>query len=123
MPAFGRDEMLNKKQISDVADYVLSLSGGKADAAAVERGKVIFADNCVSCHQEGGKGSQELGAPNLADAIWLYGGKKVDIVEQINTGRGGVMPDWKGGKLKGKLDDDEIKKVVAYIYYQASPDK
>lgn len=110
MPRFGLDKMLDEKQINDVAEYVLTLSGGKADAAAAERGKVIFADNCVSCHAEGGVGNQEMGAPNLADQIWLYGDTKEAIVKQINTGRGGVMPTW-----AGRLDKASLNKVVAYL--------
>jgi cytochrome c oxidase cbb3-type subunit III len=111
MPRFGLDKMLNAQQISDVADFVLSLSGGKADEAVVGRGKAIFAENCVACHGEGAKGNQELGAPNLTDKIWLYGGTKADIVKQVETGRGGVMPSW-----AGRLDADALKKVTAYVW-------
>jgi cytochrome c oxidase cbb3-type subunit 3 len=111
MPRFGIDNMLTKEQMSDVADYVLSLSGTAGDAAAIERGKTIFAENCVACHTETGKGSTELGAPNLTDKIWLYGGTKADILETIRTGRGGVMPTW-----AGRLDANSIKKVTAYVY-------
>ena len=57
-------------------------------------GKKIFSDNCAVCHGETGKGKRELGAPNLSDAIWLYGADKPSIVEAIWNGRGGVMPAW-----------------------------
>jgi cytochrome c oxidase cbb3-type subunit III len=110
MPRFGLDKMLTEDQISDVADYVLSLSGTTGDAAKIEKGKVVFADNCVACHGEGGKGNQELGAPNLSDQVWLYGGTREDVVKQINIGRGGVMPSW-----AGRLDKASLNKVVAYV--------
>ena len=74
MPAFGTDGLLEPAQIGDVANYVVSLSGGSADAAKAEAGKQLYADNCASCHGDDGKGNKELGAPNLTDGIWLYGG-------------------------------------------------
>jgi cytochrome c oxidase cbb3-type subunit 3 len=111
MPRFGIDGMLDRAQISELADFVLSLSGGQADAEAVERGRTLFADNCAACHGDDGKGNQELGAPNLSDAIWLYGSAKDDIVRSIETGRGGVMPGW-----TGRLDDNMIKKLTVYVH-------
>jgi cytochrome c oxidase cbb3-type subunit 3 len=111
MPRYGLDGVLTKEQISDTADYVLSLSGLNHEAAAAERGKAIFAENCAACHGEDGKGNQELGAPNLTDAIWLYGSAKADIVKSIETGRGGVMPAW-----AGRLDENTIKKLTIYVH-------
>lgn len=111
MPRFGLDGALTPAQIADTAEYVLSLSGKSADAAAAERGKPIFAENCVACHGEDGKGNSELGAPNLADAIWLYGSAKADVVRSIETGRGGVMPPW-----AGRLDEATIKKLAIYVH-------
>jgi cytochrome c oxidase cbb3-type subunit 3 len=111
MPRFGLDGVLDKQQITDAAEYVLSLSGGSTEAAAAERGKIIFAENCVACHGESGKGNPELGAPNLADAIWLYGSAKSDVVKSIETGRGGVMPAW-----AGRLDAATVKTLAVYIH-------
>lgn len=111
MPKFGADELLEKAQISDTAEYVLSLSGSGSDAAAAERGKVIYAENCASCHGENGKGNIELGAPNLTDSIWLYGGDKEDVITSINTGRGGVMPPW-----NTRLDEVTIKQLAVYVH-------
>ncbi len=111
MPRFGLDGVLDRAQISDTAEYVLSLSGQKHDEAAAARGQAIFAENCVACHGEDGKGNQELGAPNLTDSIWLYGGTKTDIVKSIETGRGGVMPAW-----AGRLDAETIKKLALYVH-------
>lgn len=111
MPRFGLDGILKPADITDTAQFVLSLSGHATDPAAVERGKKIFADNCVACHGEQGKGNQDVGAPNLTDGIWLYGGKLADIEKTIETGRGGVMPYW-----TGRLDPVTIKMLAAYVH-------
>lgn len=111
MPRFGLDQILERAQIADVAETVLALSGAPHDAAAAERGKQLFADNCAACHGDEGKGNPELGAPNLSDAIWLYGAAKADIVKSIETGRGGVMPAW-----TGRLDESTIKKLTVYVH-------
>lgn len=111
MPAFGRDELLEKEQINDVAEFVLSLSGKSEDSAAAERGKQLFADNCAACHGESGEGNQELGAPNLTDAIWLYGGNKETVVQTITNSRKGVMPAW-----AHRLDPVTIKKLVVFVH-------
>lgn len=111
MPRFGIDGMLKPAEITDAAQFVLSLSGKSTDPAAAERGKQIFADNCVACHGPEGKGNQDVGAPNLTDGIWLYGGKLADIEKTIETGRGGVMPYW-----TGRLDPVTIKMLAAYVH-------
>ena len=85
MPRFGADAMLTPEQIADAADYVVALSGGQSDAAAAERGKVVFAEQCAACHGEDGKGLAELGGPNLTDQIWLYGGSREQIIAQIGS--------------------------------------
>ncbi|RIA47808.1 cytochrome-c oxidase, cbb3-type subunit III [Dichotomicrobium thermohalophilum] len=111
MPRFGIDGILNDEQINDAAEYVRSLGGLEHDEAAAERGAEIFAQQCAFCHGENGKGMQDLGAPNLTDAIWLYGSSKDDIVTSIQTGRGGVMPNF-----VGRLDDVTIKQLAVYVH-------
>ena len=111
MPAFGALGMLSREEISDVAEYVLSLSGHSEDAEAAARGAPIFAEQCASCHGEQGEGNQELGAPALNDAIWLYGGTKEAIVAQIYSPRHGVMPAW-----VGRLDPETIKILATYVH-------
>lgn len=108
MPAFGHSGILNQQQVSAVAEHVLSLSNGKADSAD---GAAIFKQNCAACHGESGHGNREMGAPNLADAIWLYGGTKADIVSQVNNPRHGVMPTW-----ENRLPDDTIKQLTIYVH-------
>ena len=111
MPKFGTDGMLTPDQINDAAEFVLSLSKRATDQAAVARGAKTFADQCASCHGPEGKGNPELGAPNLTADIWLYGGKKTDIVQSIVTGRGGAMPAW-----DGRLDPVTLKSLAIYVH-------
>jgi len=111
MLAFGRDQILTRDQVKDVTEYVRALSNQDHDAAAAERGATVFADNCVACHNEGGIGSQELGAPNLTDAIWLYGGSREAIYESVYNGRMGVMPAW-----EDRLDAVTIKQLTVFVH-------
>jgi len=112
MPKFGADGILETAQINDVAEYTLSLSGKSTDTAAVERGKALWEENgCGGCHGEDGKGMAELGAPNLTDAIWLYGSSKEAVAESIYTGRGGAMPSW-----QDRLDPVTIKALAVYVH-------
>jgi cytochrome c oxidase cbb3-type subunit 3 len=112
MPAFGREGMLKADQISAVADFVRSLSGLPTEPGAdLALGKKVFADNCATCHGAEGKGNRELGAPNLADSIWLYGPEKETIMDVIYNGRGGTMPAW-----QGRLSEPIIKSLVVYVY-------
>ena len=106
MPAFS--QTLNGEEIDKVANYVLSLSG-KGEASA--EGESIFKKNCAACHGDSGHGSKELGAPNLADAIWLYGSSKTNIARQIRAPRHGVMPTW-----EHRLPDDTIKQLTIYVH-------
>jgi cytochrome c oxidase cbb3-type subunit 3 len=109
---FGKDGTLKKDQIVTVANYVRSLSGLSTrqgyDAAA---GAKIFAENCTVCHGDAGKGNQEVGAPNLADKIWLYGSDEATIIETVTNGRSGVMPAW-----VGRLDPATIKAMAVYVH-------
>lgn len=110
MPAHS--DLLDEEQIGQIAEYVLSLSGSGSDAAAAEAGAVLFdEEGCSGCHMEGGVGMRELGAPNLTDAIWLFGGDKASIVETIANGRAGVMPTW-----DGRLSSSQINAVAAYVH-------
>jgi cytochrome c oxidase cbb3-type subunit III len=112
MPAFGRDGLLKIEEIETLAHYVRSLAGLSVDPKArLDQGKPLFAANCASCHGEAGKGNQELGAPNLTDAIWLYGSEFEAVVETIRNSRGGVMPAW-----AGRLDPVTIKALSVYVH-------
>lgn len=109
MPAFG--EFLEKEEIQQVAEYVLSLSGFNHDGVMAQTGATIFEDNCASCHGETGTGDIEQGAPNLTDAIWLYGSDRDTLIETITYSRFGVMPPW-----QNRLTEAQIKQVTAYVH-------
>jgi cytochrome c oxidase cbb3-type subunit 3 len=111
MPNFGADGVLTPAQVADVGAFAISLSGGKAEAVAVEKGKQLFTENCVACHGEQGQGNAELGGPNLTDAIWLYGSEPKQIAAQITKPRHGVMPAW-----QGRLTDAQIKMLAVYVH-------
>lgn len=111
MSAFGRDGVLKPDQITDVVEFVLGFSGRTRDAAAAARGAAIFRDTCGACHGTDGKGKWDLGAPNLTDGIWLFGGAPDDIRATVENGRGGVMPSW-----QGRLDDATIKALAIYVH-------
>lgn len=104
MPSFGKDGLLKPSEIDDLVEYVIHLSGRDANAQAVARAQPVFVAQCVICHGADGKGSRKVGAPNLTDGIWLYGGDRKTIRETIWNARAGVMPTW-GGRLDGMTID------------------
>ena len=114
MPAFGRDELLEEEEISQVVNFVMSLTPNvnpPQDPSMVEAGAVVFEDNCAACHMEDGSGDRTQGAPNLADAIWLYGGDYAAISETVHNSRFGVMPDW-----NERLSEAQIRAVATYVH-------
>jgi cytochrome c oxidase cbb3-type subunit 3 len=112
MPAFGRDGILKRDEIRVVANHVRALSGQPTEASYNRAaGEKLFADNCASCHGEKGLGNRDLGAPNLADAISLYGNRLEDIVETVTNSRAGVMPAW-----AGRLDPVTVKSLAVYVH-------
>ncbi|MDH3688789.1 MAG: cytochrome-c oxidase, cbb3-type subunit III [Gammaproteobacteria bacterium] len=102
---------LKEEEIFNVAEYVGSLSGRSADASVIEAGKQKFQQLCVACHGMEGKGNQALGAPNLADEIWLYGGSQRAIMESIANGRQGRMP-----AHQQFLGESKVHLLAAYVY-------
>ncbi len=109
MPAFGADDLLTSDEINQLAAYVLSLSEGGADPAS-DAG-VLYADNCASCHGEQGEGLTDLGAPNLRDFVWLYGGELEAVAGQIAQPKHGVMP-----AFVARLDDPTIRMLALYVH-------
>ncbi len=111
MPRFGTDEMLDNTQIRQVVNHVLALGGLPHDAALATEGEAVFADNCVSCHGEDGTGDRSQGAPDLTDAVWLYGSDPATITRIVHDGPFGVMPAW-----TGRLSEADIRAVAAYVH-------
>lgn len=113
MPKFGADGLLEREQIAQVVDHVLQLSGQEHDATLATAGAVVFEENCAACHGEAGLGNPDLGAPNLADAIWLYGGTRDAVNHSVFYARYGVMPNW-----NERLSEDEMRAVALYVHSQ-----
>jgi len=114
MPAFGA--ALGDEAIKNLAHYVRSLSGAPADGLRVERGKPLFQKNCAVCHGPEGKGNPLLGAANLTDTIWLYGGSEATIVATISKGRGEASAVTRMPSHKDLLDDGKIQLLTAYVW-------
>jgi len=96
--------------VENVANYVLSLSGSAHDAVKASLGKPKFG-TCAACHGPDGKGNPALGAPNLTDKIWLYGGSVASIMETINKGRANQMP-----AFKELLGEGKVRVLAAYVW-------
>jgi cytochrome c oxidase cbb3-type subunit 3 len=113
MPAFGRDQMLQRADVLKVATFVYSLSHPNAkelDPKTIEAGKTVFATNCVACHGNDAKGNPEVGAPNLTDQFWIYGGDLETIDTTIWGGRQGHMPTW-----ENRLSELDRKILTLYL--------
>lgn len=109
MPAWG--EVLSAEDIFNVTAYVEQLSGREVSGAHASLGGAIYQQNCAMCHGPDGKGNPMLGAANLTDDIWLYGGSHKKITESIVEGRNGVMP-----AHKAFLGEAKVHILAAYIY-------
>jgi len=105
------EAILGEQGIDEVANYVLSLSGGQADPALAEAGKERFGTICAACHMPDGTGNQMLGAPNLTDNTWLYGSDIEDVKAIIAAGKMGEMPSF-----KDLINSDKIHLLTAYVY-------
>ena len=97
--------------------YVRNISGQDHDGSVVDLGGQVFYDNCASCHMDDGSGDQFLGAPNLTDAIWLYGGSEEAIEHTVRYSRFGVMPPWSAEASEaGRLSEPEVRAVSVYVH-------
>ncbi len=104
-------DALGEQGVNEVTQYVLSLSGRKHDSALASAGKTRFETMCMACHGMDGKGNKALGAPNLTDNVWLYGGSEGTIKQTISEGRNGHMP-----AHRNFLGEDKVHVLAAYIY-------
>ncbi|MEX5727724.1 cytochrome c oxidase cbb3-type subunit 3 [Rhodovulum iodosum] len=110
MPAFG-DDYLTDEEIDSVVQYVRQISGQEHDAALASAGETVFLDNCAACHMEDGTGDRYQGAPNLTDAIWLYGGDVETLTETVRYARFGIMPSH-----AERLSEAERRAVAVYVH-------
>ncbi len=102
--------VIGEPGVEEVVAYVQTLSGQQADATKAAAGQVHFQTLCSACHGMDGKGNPLLGAPNLTDEIWLYGGDAATIKQTVMNGRNGQMPAW-----GDKLGEQRIKLLAAYV--------
>jgi cytochrome c oxidase cbb3-type subunit 3 len=109
MPAWG--PVLGDEGVAEMAQYVRSLSGLEHSAEAAEKAAPKFQQLCMACHGADGKGNQLVGAPNLTDDIWLYGGATKQIEFTLKHGRNGKMP-----AQSEILGEDKVHVLSAYIY-------
>jgi len=109
MPAYG--DLLTTEEIDQVVNHVLAISGQEHDAALATAGEQVFLDQCSGCHMEDGTGDRFQGAPNLTDAIWLYGGDADTLRETVTNSRFGVMPAW-----GMRLSEAEVRAAAAYVH-------
>ena len=117
---FGDKKYLTDQEIEDVVEYVLEISGQRADKAKAARGDELFHDNtkgnCFDCHDIGGTGIDTFGSTNLTRRdLYLYGSDRASILESIVKGRHGMMP-----AFDDKLKPEEIKAVSVFIYWSAA---
>jgi len=107
----GWKGVLGQAGVFNVAVYVRSLSGHTADPNVAAAGKVKFEQLCASCHGKDAKGGKAVGAPNLTDNTWLYGGSQETVIKTIADGRQGHMPAHE--KFLGAA---KVHLLAAYVY-------
>lgn len=114
MTAFGRSQVVSREEAQSLVAYVRSLSAPagapQEKSEAIAAGKALFAKNCASCHGDDGKGKKDVGAPDLTDRVWIYGGDAASIYQTIWNGRQGHMPSW-----EGRLSDLDRKILTLYV--------
>ncbi|MCF6264331.1 MAG: cytochrome-c oxidase, cbb3-type subunit III [Xanthomonadales bacterium] len=108
MPAW--QSALNDDGVQEVTAFVRQLSGQQADPQLAAKGEARYNMYCVACHGPGGEGNPAMGAPNLANNIWLYGGSEAAIAHSISVGRMGNMP-----AQKDFLTEERIRLIAAYV--------
>jgi cytochrome c oxidase cbb3-type subunit 3 len=115
MPAFGRDQMLDREQVHSVAAYVYSLTHSDystpENVDRIEAGREVFLTTCAACHGEIAEGNRDLGAPSLTDSYWIYGGDLDTIISSVHGGRQGHMPTW-----DERLTTAEIRTLALYVH-------
>ena len=110
MPPMGA-AVGSEKDVENVAQYVLGLSGANVDPIKSVLGRNKFVANCAACHGADGTGNPMLGAPNLSDRIWLYGGGPDTIMDTIRRGRSNAMP-----AFKDFLGEGKAHVLAAYVW-------
>lgn len=112
MMAYGRDGLLSRDELRTLVAHVRTISHQETSATpeVLAEGEELFATNCASCHGDDGTGMIDVGAPNLTDGFWIYGGDEASIYKTLVNGRKGWMPAW-----ESRLSEAERKMLTAYI--------
>jgi cytochrome c oxidase cbb3-type subunit 3 len=117
MPAFGRDQILERADLRALVAYVRHLAGlEQAEAETIAAGEALFAENCASCHGEDAKGDVTFGAPDLTDGFWIYGGDRETVYRTLFGGRQGHMPHW-----GDRLSPVQLKILALYVRSLSQP--
>ena len=113
MPAFLRIGQLSAAEVSDVVEYVLSLSHASRDEAAARRGYDLYSNkgNCFDCHSGDALGNPDYGAPALTGPVWIYGGTREALAKSVRDGRHGLCPAW-----IDQLSPAQVREVAVYLY-------
>jgi cytochrome c oxidase cbb3-type subunit 3 len=89
---------------------------------AITQAQPSYATYCSSCHGSDLRGHPALGAPDLTDAVWLYGdGNAYDIERTIlygiraGSGKTRNVTEMPAFGLTGKLSEAQIRSLVQYI--------
>ena len=110
MPAWG--PVLGAQGVDQAEAYVEQLAGQPHDAALAAAGRTVFETNCAACHGVDGKGNPLVGAPNLTDDVWLYGGDPATLKATITAGRNGQMP-----AFGDRLGAERVRLLAAYAIH------
>ncbi|WP_220769862.1 cytochrome-c oxidase, cbb3-type subunit III [Shewanella sp. MBTL60-007] len=102
---------IEDSELKGLTEYVVKLSGRDHDEALAAQGQGSFMKGCFACHGMDGTGNKFMGAPNLTDNAWVYGGSRGAIEQSIKNGRTGVMPAW-----KDVLGEEKVHVITAYVY-------
>ena len=110
MPAWG--PVLGQQGVDQAEAYVEQLAGQPHDAVLAAAGRTVFETNCAACHGVDGKGNPLVGAPNLTDDVWLYGGDPATLKLTITAGRNGQMP-----AFGERLGPERVRLLAAYAIH------
>jgi cytochrome c oxidase cbb3-type subunit 3 len=89
---------------------------------AQREARPLYATHCAACHGADLTGNAALGAPNLTDAVWLFGkGSIFDIERTLLYGIRSTAPqsrnvtDMPAYGLRGMLTSADISNTVQYL--------
>lgn len=109
MPAL--EDALGDDGVEAVTAYLYDLNGRDAPAEKVREGETLYRQQCAACHGQDANGNTGMGAPNLKDGNWTYGGSREAIEHTLREGRRGEMPGH-----ESLLGEDRVHLLAAFVY-------